>query len=181
MTVDVEHKLDLLAALAEVQDAEGFARAVKSIDWDNQHSEDTLRAVNLALEAGAYLTARELSALGASLFPDNAELRKFAETLAPARIIARRAAQGQGIRANRDWLKEHSEAYRGKWIGLRDGTLVAVAESLDELKNSGVIAKNTLITRVYFCCSYSMTARHSRHQPNPMFQARLEQETLQIA
>ncbi|HEY6328744.1 MAG TPA: hypothetical protein VI756_05365 [Blastocatellia bacterium] len=69
--------------------------------------------------------------------------------LAPPKVVATRPARDSGIRANRDWLKAHSDEYHGKWIGLRNGELVGVAESVDELKQSGVFEKDTLITRVY--------------------------------
>ena len=31
------------------------------------------------------------------------------------------------------WIREHGEAYVGRWVALRDDELVAVADSFDEL------------------------------------------------
>ena len=141
--------MEMLEAAAESQDEYRFVQTAKTIDWRSRPAADILRAIRLALEAGAYSAARELSAQGAGQFPDDAQLRQFVDVLAPARVVQRRPAQESGIRANRDWLKAHSEEYRGKWIGVRNGELVGVAESIDELKQSGVFEKDTLITRVY--------------------------------
>lgn len=141
--------MEMLGAAAESQDEYRFVQSAKTIDWRSRTAQDVLVEIRLALKAGAYVAARELSAMGSELFPDDAQLQRFALVLAPPKVVALRPAQGSGIRANRDWLKAHSDEYRGKWIGLRDGKLVGVAESADELKRSGVFEKDTLITRVY--------------------------------
>jgi hypothetical protein len=149
MSLKVDHEIETLEAAAQAQDESGFVRAAKPIDWQSRQPDDLLRAIRLALEAGAHIAARDLSALGAGLFPHDVRLRQFAEILAPPRVIGTRPARDSGIRANRDWLKAHSDEYRGKWVGLHKGVLLGAADSLDELKKRGLIAEDTLITRVY--------------------------------
>ncbi|MGH9762879.1 MAG: response regulator, partial [Blastocatellia bacterium] len=102
---EVDSEMEVLEAAAESQDEYRFVQAVKTLDWRSRTGRDVLVATRLALKAGAYITARELSAMGAELFPDDAELQRFALVLAPPKVVAMRPAQGSGIRANRDWLK----------------------------------------------------------------------------
>jgi hypothetical protein len=149
MTVRVDREMDALEAAAEAQDGGRFDRVIKGIDWESRNEEDILRAIPLALAAGALVTARELSTLGARLFPANGQLGKFADILAPPRVVGTRPARESGIRENRDWLKAHSDEYRGKWVALRSGVLVGVADSPDELRKLGLIVEDTLVTRVY--------------------------------
>ena len=149
MSLRSDREIETLEAAVEAQDESCFVRAAKVVDWRIRQPEDLLRAIGLALGAGAHIAARELSALGAGSFPDDVRLRQFAETLAPPKVVATRPAQDCGVRANRDWLKVHSDEYRGKWVALRKGVLLDACDSIDQLKKRGLIAKDTLITRVY--------------------------------
>jgi hypothetical protein len=149
VTVRIDHNMEMLEAAAEAQDESRFVRAAMAIDWHTCQPDELLRAIKLSLAAGAYIAARDLSALGHGLFPGDPSLSRFAETLAPPKVVATRPARDPGIRANRDWLKSNCDEYRGKWVGLRNGVLLGAADSLDELRERGLIAKDTLITRVY--------------------------------
>src|SRR5260370_21290506 len=101
VTVGVDNEMEMLEAAAESQDEYRFVQAAKTIDWRSRPPADILRAIRLALEGGAYSAARELSAQGAGLFPDDTQLRQFADVLAPARVGHMRPAQESGISANR--------------------------------------------------------------------------------
>ncbi len=107
-----------------------------------------IRAIKLALAEGAYLSARELSAEGARRFPEHILLAKYARVLAPPRVIRRQPATKTDIRVNRDWLKQHGDQYRGKWIALRDGELRGVADSLQALFDA-LGTRDVFVTKVF--------------------------------
>ncbi|HEY6328626.1 MAG TPA: hypothetical protein VI756_04760 [Blastocatellia bacterium] len=148
MSVATDKEMEILEAAAEAGDEWRFARTAKAMNWPDRRPDEVIRAIRLAIQAGAYLTFRELSELGARLFPDNRELQKAANILAPPKVTASRPVHDPAIRANRDWLKEHWDEYKGKWIGLRNGTLVGVADSFEEVRDRGFLGRDTLITRV---------------------------------
>lgn len=149
MSVVTDTELDDLEGAAQARDEARFARTVKAVAWQSRRPDEILKAVRFAIEAGAYLTARELSELGARLFPGDAALRNAAQVLAPPRVVGSRPADDPGLRANRDWLKAHWDEYKGKWVGLKSGVLVGVADSFDELRTRGLLARDILVTRVF--------------------------------
>ena len=148
MSVRADHEIETLEAAAESANEGDFVSAVRSIDWQSRPPGDFLRATRLALEAGAYAVARDISALGAQRFPSEARLQEYARTLAPPKVIERKVSRAPGIRANRDWLKAHADKYRGKWIMLRTGVLVSAADSFDDLTRNQVTTNDILITKV---------------------------------
>jgi len=143
------YEMAALRAAAETGDGRAFTFAMNAIDWRAQSAEDFLKATQLALEAGAFGAARELSALGAELYPDDPVIERYCHILAPPRVVGRRPAAGNGVLANRDWLKAHSNEYRGQWIGLRDGVLLGAAHSFEDLISRIGKPKDVLITKVY--------------------------------
>jgi len=138
-----------LRAAAEAGDERAFSRAVNAIDWRIQSSEDFVKATQLALEAGAFGAARQLSTLGAELHPGEPAIERYRYVLAPPRVVGRRPASGNSVRANRDWLKAHREEYRGQWVGLADGVLLGAALSFEDLVSRIGKPKDVLITKVY--------------------------------
>jgi hypothetical protein len=115
-----------------------------SADWSTLTAEEFATAVRLVLRVNAVQLARQLSALGAERYPDDAELQKIAYVLAPPRVIA----QGQADPCaddNIQWLKENRQRYRGKWVALRDGELLAVADSPLQLQEQVGPLKGTRI------------------------------------
>ncbi len=138
--------LEAAVAASTVQDASPFARAYQAIHWNNHPADHFARVVRLALSVGAPTVAQEAAAKGAQRYPDHAELQKMAHILAPPTVTASKAPPRPGIQANRDWLNAHWDDYRGRWVALRDGELLAAADSLDglseqvgELNNSGIL------------------------------------------
>jgi hypothetical protein len=51
--------------------------------------------------------------------------------------------------ANRQWLKEHRLQYRGKWVALQEGHLLAEAPSANELLQKLDSIQHVLLTAVY--------------------------------
>jgi hypothetical protein len=144
-----EEEMTALEAAVEastVHDVSPFARAYQAVHWQEHPADDFAHAVRLALSVGAPTIAQELAFKGAKRYPDHAELQKMAHILAPPTVSVSKASPRPGIQANRDWLNANWDDYRGRWVALRDGQLLAVADSLDglseqvgELQNTGIL------------------------------------------
>jgi hypothetical protein len=118
------------------------------LSWTTRPQEDLLRGVHLALRVGAFLFARELSTEGARRYPHNPELQRYAGVLAPPKVVRSDLAPAPSVKANRNWLKEHVQSYKGRWVALQNGELKGVANSLDELVERLGDTKGMLLTRV---------------------------------
>lgn len=141
--------LQQMVAAAEVGNETQFIMAKQAIDWQQRPAADFRRAIRWALAAGAHMAARNLAQEGANLHPSDQELQKFAYLLAPPKVIARDLPPDPAIRANRDWLRIHRVQYRGQWVALRNGELLATAASLHALTQQFGITRNILFTKVF--------------------------------
>ena len=93
----------------------------------------------------------ELAQLGGRLFPDHERGQRAARVLAPPVVRAVRAPRARGLDASMAWFDEHASQYRGQWVAVREGQLLAAAESLEELMpviGDGEDAISTIVTRV---------------------------------
>jgi hypothetical protein len=140
--------LGLLEGAAESEDESVFLSIAKAIDWTVRPREDLLRGVRLALRVGAFLKARELSSEGIKLYPHDSELQKYARLLAPPKVVRSDLAPTLSVKTNRNWLKEHAQSHKGRWVALRNGELQGVANSLEELVEQLGDTKGMLLTRV---------------------------------
>ena len=122
-----------------------FAQMFQRIDWSTRPVEDIVEGAQLALGVGAHLLARDLVMGNASRFPDHPELQKMAHILAPPRVKVSPTPPNRSRKGNMVWLKNHWEAYRGKWVALRSGELLAVADSMNALLEQVGEVKNTNI------------------------------------
>ena len=142
----------LLELVAEMGDEGAFRSAISRLSWDSVTAVAVARYVRLALKAGAHLTARHLAERGAQLFPDNTELKRMAAVLAPPITKQRGEAQDRALTANRQWLRKHRLLFLSKWVALRNGQVLAAAESLAELQQllgkPTHLSNDMLITRV---------------------------------
>ena len=144
--VDVMARMEVAAAAG---DERAFLAAKDAIDWESRTPANFLRAIQLALAAGAHMAARNLAAQGATRYPDNVDLEKYARVLAPPRVLRSDAPPQPGLRANRDWLMTHGSQYRGQWVALRQGQLLGVADSLVALKKLIGDTPNVLLTKAF--------------------------------
>ena len=84
-------------------------------------------AVRLAIEFNLVSLARELANAGAQQYPRDAKLKRWAHVLAPP--VAREYTGPTIPRSERDkdieWLRAHADEYRGKWVILAEGALLA--------------------------------------------------------
>lgn len=137
-----------LAQAAQTHNAQAFVMAYQAIDWTTRSPAEFARAIQWALTAGAHLTARSLATAGAAQYPDDAELQKAARILAPPKLLRRLPAEPEK-RANHEWLRVNRTAYRGKWVALRNGHLLATANAFRELTEQVTIAPDILFTKVF--------------------------------
>lgn len=115
--------------------------------WRNRPPADFVRAVHLALKAGAYLAACRISAEGAKHHPEDSEVQKQARVLAPPTVISGRIPPDPARKANRRWLEAHGNEYRGQWVAVRDGELLGAAKSPEELVEQVGDTKDVMLTR----------------------------------
>jgi hypothetical protein len=139
-------RLEAAAEASTVFDVAPFAAAYEAVRWSERPADDYARAVHLALGIGAHLIARNLALEGAKRYPSHAELQKMAYILAPPKVTVSTRPPDPSAKGNMAWLKKHWDEYRGRWVALRGGELLAVADSLDglieqvgEIKNSGIM------------------------------------------
>jgi len=139
-----------LERAARLEDDVQFAQLVNQTDWQYRSVDDYLHTVQLALSIGAHLTARKLAMEGGARFPDHAEMVKHARVLAPVRTIRTGLPPQPEIAANMRWLKAHRDLYRGKWVAIQNGELLAAEVSFQQLKQIVGNTKNTgiLVTKV---------------------------------
>ena len=138
-----------LESAATAGDERAFLAAKDMVDWETRPAADFLRAVQLALSAGAHMAARNLAAQAAVRYPDDADLQKYARVLAPPRVLRSDAPPHPGLRANRDWLMTCGDKYRGQWVALRQGKLLGAADSLAALKELIGDTNDILLTKVF--------------------------------
>lgn len=128
-----DQAMEALEAAALAKNELAFLAARRAIAWEQRPPEDFMRAVNLALMAGAFVAARNLAQEGTDHYPHHAELRKMAYVLAPPTVRVGEGPRTTTWKADREWLKTHWDAYRGQWVALLNGQLLGVADSFDAL------------------------------------------------
>ena len=148
-TEDREDGMSRLEIAAQMGDEAGFVQAATEIDWLQRSAGDFARATRLALAAGAHLLARNLASRGARLHPDAPELQKMARVLAPPRVLKADLLPDPSAEANRAWLRAHAGQFKGQWVALRNGVLLASAGTAKELRAHLDATNGVLMTRVF--------------------------------
>lgn len=128
--------LDIAQKSARLNDTthESFATYVKGINWEQQAPEMFVHVIEQALEHSANEIAMRLAAQGTALHPEHARLAAIAQVLAPAVIRPAPAFPTNSLADAQPWLREHAAQYRQQWVALAQGQLLAVADSLRELR-----------------------------------------------
>jgi hypothetical protein len=121
------------------------------VNWGSSDSpERTKEAIDRALEKGNHDLAAKLAAEGNKRFPEDTDLQKIANILAPPRVIQTSVPPTQGLRESMVWLKKHRSQYQDQWVAIQSGTLVGTAASreqlLESLEDSDTV--NTIITKI---------------------------------
>jgi hypothetical protein len=141
--------LSTLQDLALARNAHAFDLLIRGVAWNHRSASDIIGVIRLALEAGAPLAARYLSATGLDLFDDNIDVQKLARILAAPTRVSGESAADPSNKASREWLKSHAGEYTGKWVALRNGDLIDTADSLRELTDRVGDTTRTFLTRAY--------------------------------
>ena len=147
-TEDEQDELSILQILAESGRADDFVKLADRITWTQRSAADLTRVVRLALTVGAHLFARHVAARGAHRYPDHPELQKMARILAPPQVVRRDLPPDRSWAANRAWLSAHAEEYRGQWVALKKGELLAAASTAREVRDAVDKATEVLIVKV---------------------------------
>lgn len=79
-------------------------------------------------------------------FPDIQLVYNF---LTRPKVTTKRSEHRVDIRKNHEWIKDHYQEYKGRWVALQDGELLADAGSAEELLQQVTPTENTLLTTVY--------------------------------
>jgi hypothetical protein len=141
----------LLKEAAEAGDRRRFAQLVEMTDWSTRPPEELTKAIDLALSLEMATLAIKLAQLGGRLFPEHERVQRAARVLAPPVVRSVHPPRARGLGISMAWLSEHADEYRGRWVAVREGQLLGVADSLGELMpliGEGEDAISTLVTRV---------------------------------
>lgn len=118
------------------------------MEWLLWTSDEFIRATNLALKAGAHEFARKVAMTGASKFQSNTTLQTLSAVLSPPRVAAvDEPAQSKSL-SNFEWITNYSDGYADKWVALKEGELVGVADSAAELKQAMGDTSDFLVTKI---------------------------------
>ena len=124
------HNLDLFA---QRRDYRAFARLAESIDWSSHPPEKLTRATRQAMELNLYSLAANLAERGNQLYSEHQEVQRLVKVLAPPRVRKVPASHAKGLVASKQWIRDNAKKYRGEWIAVREGALLAHAPTLDQL------------------------------------------------
>jgi hypothetical protein len=124
-----------------------FINALQEIEWDGMQARDFARAIKLALHIGAPTAAQQIYDKGVARYQHDSDLQRYARLFGSVRPATRTLPPNPTLKANREWLKLHRSEYRGQWIGIRNGELLATATSLEELIERVGDTANVLLTR----------------------------------
>lgn len=64
------------------------------------------------------------------------------------KAVRKKSSLSTDIIPNQQWIKYHRTQYRGRWVALRDGQLLAEAKSVNELVKNLDSTQNVLLTLV---------------------------------
>lgn len=72
----------------------------------------------------------------------------MARVLAPPKLVEVLPAN-PSMSKNRVWIRHHAGEYRGKWIALRNGKLLASGDTISEAKSGLATVDDVLLTRIH--------------------------------
>lgn len=139
-----------LEITVQQQNVDAFLALVQTIDWSKCTPQEIGQTVKWALALEAPLLARRLSGQGIKYHPQNQELQEMARLLAPPAITMTQPTITPDVKANQEWLVLHRETYRNQWVALKDGELLAAADSFPSLLSQvgDVKGKGILMTKI---------------------------------
>ena len=95
--------------------------------------ESFLEEIRRIINSGTLRGAREVAEQGLALYPDHPELQRLHYVLRPFEVRVNPHGKISDPRPSYEWLKNNSDKYRGKWVGLYNGELVVAADTFEEV------------------------------------------------
>ena len=142
----------LMEESAHADDPGGFAAWADFVDWSTSTPDEFIRAIELALSLELATLARELAQEGKRRFPDHGRIKRADRVLAPPVVqIKPNMSPAEGLDLSMTWLRKHASQYRGNWVAVRSGHLVATAgtlEGLEAIIGQAVDPESTVVTKV---------------------------------
>ncbi len=133
ITPRIEEVQTLLEEYAQAGERQQFVALAKTVDWSVCKPEELLRTIDLALSLELSTLAIKLAQQGKRLFPKHERIQQAAQVLTPPVGREGTTSYVQNLSTSQLWLREHAPEYRGRWVAVREGELVATGESLQEL------------------------------------------------
>jgi hypothetical protein len=118
---------------------------------NNKTAECFIREMDAALDIGDWQSAQEISIEAARHYPDNREIYRYAYILAPSKVTVSPSdpEKRKNIQASRQWMRKNWQKYRGNWVAVKAGELLATAKSFDELVVQLENTQGTLLTVIH--------------------------------
>jgi hypothetical protein len=106
--------------------------AARRLDPDSQAPtpETFLAEIQAIFDSGTLRGAREVAERGLALFPAHPELRRLHHALRPYEV---RSVSGENVpdrRETHEWLRQNAEKYKGQWVAVLGGHLLAASPQL---------------------------------------------------
>lgn len=136
-----------LEEAAESGNETAFLKALTEISWQGRPATEFVHAIKLALKIGAPTAAQRIYTEAISRYQNHPDIQRYARLFAPPRVQTRTSPSNPTLKANREWLKSHRNEYRGQWVAVRNGELLAAAPSLEDLIGQVGDTPNVLLTR----------------------------------
>lgn len=95
--------------------------------------EELIQAIDLALGQGNFNQAKTLSNQASQDYPNHDKIQRYARILSSPNMPFYQLSRKPDTPLNLDWVIQHRQHYRGRWVALEKGHLIADANSLDEL------------------------------------------------
>jgi hypothetical protein len=70
------------------------------------------------------------------------------ELLAPSKVVDSNLPARASLARNMDWVRSSSDAFKGRWVALRDGQLVAHGTSVREVQQQVGSLRGLFVTRI---------------------------------
>ncbi|HLO48065.1 MAG TPA: hypothetical protein VK211_06545 [Kamptonema sp.] len=113
--------------------------------------EEYIEAMRTILNSGDFAGAQQLSFKAVEHYPDHAEIKKIARILAPSLVRVIKEPTDPKIWLNQEWIKQNRMQYRGNWVALKDGKLLAIGKNVDELAEQvgDIKEQRIFVTAIY--------------------------------
>lgn len=93
---------------------------------------DYVIGIKAALEQGNISVAHHLAAEAIEQHPEDEMIQTYAQLLAPPQVTSVQRSPHPDLIPNQTWINQHRLEYKGQWIALRAGQLLAHAHSSTE-------------------------------------------------